>query len=96
MKLAVQRQKFFRSQATPAPASSSTTSRPAVVSSSLPARSPTRWPKIKLGMATELRLGNPDAQRGTGASLADYVDAMWRMLQQDSPDDYVISTGETQ
>nr|WP_254126920.1 GDP-mannose 4,6-dehydratase [Aquihabitans sp. G128] len=50
--------------------------------------------KIKLGMADELRLGNLDAQRDWGFA-GDYVDAMWRMLQQDSPDDYVISTGET-
>ena len=50
--------------------------------------------KIKLGMATELRLGNLDAQRDWGFA-GDYVDAMWRMLQQDSPDDYVVSTGET-
>jgi GDPmannose 4,6-dehydratase len=50
--------------------------------------------KIKLGKADELRLGNLDAQRDWGFA-GDYVDAMWRMLQQDSPDDYVVSTGET-
>jgi GDPmannose 4,6-dehydratase len=50
--------------------------------------------KIKLGMADELRLGNLDAQRDWGFA-GDYVDAMWRMLQQDAPDDYVVSTGET-
>lgn len=50
--------------------------------------------KIKLGMTNELRLGNLDAQRDWGFAR-DYVDAMWRMLQQDSPDDYVICTGET-
>ncbi len=50
--------------------------------------------KIKLGMADELRLGNLDAQRDWGFA-ADYVDAMWRMLQQDSASDYVICTGET-
>ena len=50
--------------------------------------------KIKLGMAHELRLGNLDAQRDWGFA-GDYVDAMWRMLQQDSPDDYVVATGET-
>jgi GDPmannose 4,6-dehydratase len=50
--------------------------------------------KIKLGMATELRLGNLDAQRDWGFA-GDYVEAMWRMLQQDSPDDYVVATGET-
>ena len=50
--------------------------------------------KIKLGMADELRLGNLDAQRDWGFA-GDYVDAMWRMLQQDAPDDYVVATGET-
>jgi GDPmannose 4,6-dehydratase len=50
--------------------------------------------KIRLGLAKELRLGNLDAQRDWGYA-ADYVKAMWQMLQQDQPDDYVISTGET-
>ena len=50
--------------------------------------------KIALGMATELRLGNLDAQRDWGFA-GDYVRAMWLMLQQDEPDDYVIATGET-
>jgi GDPmannose 4,6-dehydratase len=50
--------------------------------------------RIKLGTATELRLGNLDSQRDWGFA-GDYVDAMWRMLQQDQPDDYVIGTGET-
>jgi GDPmannose 4,6-dehydratase len=50
--------------------------------------------KIKLGLATELRMGNLDAQRDWGFA-GDYVDAMWRMLQQDTPDDYVVATGET-
>ena len=50
--------------------------------------------KIKLGMADELRLGNLDAQRDWGFA-GDYVDAMWRMLQQDAPDDFVVATGET-
>ncbi|MBA3282540.1 MAG: GDP-mannose 4,6-dehydratase [Acidimicrobiia bacterium] len=50
--------------------------------------------KIKLGLADELRLGNLDAQRDWGFA-GDYVEAMWLMLQQDGPDDYVISTGET-
>ena len=49
---------------------------------------------IKLGMATELRLGNLEAQRDWGFA-GDYVRAMWLMLQQDSPDDYVVATGET-
>ena len=50
--------------------------------------------RIKLGLATELRLGNLDARRDWGFA-GDYVDAMWRMLQQDEPDDYVIGTGHT-
>lgn len=50
--------------------------------------------KIKLGMANELRLGNLDARRDWGFA-GDYVRAMWLMLQQDIPDDYVIATGET-
>lgn len=50
--------------------------------------------KIKLGMADELRLGNLDARRDWGYA-GDYVKAMWLMLQQDKPDDYVIATGET-
>jgi GDPmannose 4,6-dehydratase len=50
--------------------------------------------QIKLGQATELRLGNLEAQRDWGFA-GDYVDAMWRMLQQDAPDDYVVATGET-
>ncbi len=50
--------------------------------------------KIKLGMAEELRLGNLDAERDWGFA-GDYVRAMWLMLQQDSPDDFVVSTGET-
>jgi len=50
--------------------------------------------RIKLGMQREVRLGNIDARRDWGFA-GDYVDAMWRMLQQDTPDDYVIGTGET-
>ncbi len=50
--------------------------------------------KIKLGQADELRLGNLDAKRDWGFA-GDYVRAMWLMLQQDSPDDYVVSTGVT-
>ena len=49
---------------------------------------------IKLELAKELRLGNLDAQRDWGFA-ADYVRAMWLMLQQESPDDYVIGMGET-
>ena len=50
--------------------------------------------RIKLGLQRELRLGNLDARRDWGFA-GDYVDAMWRMLQQDQPDDFVIGTGET-
>jgi GDPmannose 4,6-dehydratase len=50
--------------------------------------------RIKLGLARELRLGNLDARRDWGFA-GDYVDAMWRMLQQDQPQDYVIGSGET-
>lgn len=50
--------------------------------------------KIKLGLANELRIGNLDAQRDWGFA-GDYVQAMWLMLQQDTPDDYVVATGET-
>lgn len=49
---------------------------------------------IKNGMATELRLGNLDARRDWGFA-GDYVEAMWLMLQQDNPDDYVIAMNET-
>jgi GDPmannose 4,6-dehydratase len=48
--------------------------------------------RIKLGLASELRLGNLDARRDWGFA-GDYVEAMWRMLQQPAPDDYVIGTG---
>jgi GDPmannose 4,6-dehydratase len=50
--------------------------------------------KIKLGLQRELRLGNLDAKRDWGFA-GDYVEAMWLMLQQDNPEDFVISTGET-
>ncbi|WP_339817811.1 GDP-mannose 4,6-dehydratase [Paenibacillus sp. FSL R7-0216] len=50
--------------------------------------------RIKLGLQSELRMGNLDAKRDWGFA-GDYVKAMWLMLQQDKPDDYVISTGET-
>ncbi|MHB8761288.1 MAG: GDP-mannose 4,6-dehydratase [Coriobacteriia bacterium] len=49
---------------------------------------------IKLGKASELRLGNLDSQRDWGFA-GDYVEMMWLMLQQDTPDDYVAATGET-
>lgn len=48
--------------------------------------------KIKLGLSKELVLGNLDAQRDWGFA-GEYVEAMWRMLQQDEPDDYVVGTG---
>ena len=48
---------------------------------------------IKLGLADELALGNLDAERDWGYAK-DYVEAMWLMLQQDEPEDYVIATGE--
>ncbi|HEX5408653.1 MAG TPA: GDP-mannose 4,6-dehydratase [Gemmatimonadaceae bacterium] len=50
--------------------------------------------RIKAGVSRELRLGNLDARRDWGFA-GDYVDAMWRMLQQDAPDDYVVGTGQT-
>lgn len=50
--------------------------------------------RIKLGLESELRLGNLDARRDWG-SAADYVDAMWRMLQLDEPGDFVVASGET-
>src|SRR5450432_3920902 len=50
--------------------------------------------KIKYGQAKELRLGNLEAKRDWGHA-PDYVEAMWMMLQQDVPDDYVVASGET-
>jgi len=50
--------------------------------------------RIKLGLASELKLGNLDAHRDWGFA-GDYVRAMWQMLQQDAPDDYVIATGQS-
>jgi GDPmannose 4,6-dehydratase len=50
--------------------------------------------RIKLGLAKQLRLGNLEARRDWGYA-GDYVDVMWRMLQQDEPDDYVVGTGKT-
>jgi GDPmannose 4,6-dehydratase len=49
--------------------------------------------RIKLGLTDELTLGNLDSERDWGFA-GDYVDAMWRMLQQDEPTDYVVATGE--
>jgi GDPmannose 4,6-dehydratase len=48
--------------------------------------------RISLGLADELHLGNLDAKRDWGFA-GDYVEAMWLMLQQDRPDDYVVATG---
>jgi GDPmannose 4,6-dehydratase len=50
--------------------------------------------RIKLGLASELPLGNLEARRDWGFA-GDYVDAMWRMLQPDTPQDYVVGTGKT-
>lgn len=50
--------------------------------------------RIKLGLADRLQLGNLEAKRDWGHAK-DYVRAMWRMLQQDQPDDYVVATGRT-
>ena len=50
--------------------------------------------RIKLGLAKELRMGNLDAKRDWGYA-GDYVRAMWLMLQQDTPEDYVVSSGQT-
>jgi len=50
--------------------------------------------RISLGFQREVRLGNLEARRDWGFA-GDYVDAMWRMLQQPTPDDYVVGTGET-
>lgn len=50
--------------------------------------------KIKLGKKDKLYLGNPDSKRDWGYAK-DYIEAMWMMLQQDEPDDYVVGTGET-
>lgn len=50
--------------------------------------------KVKLGLSNELRLGNLESRRDWGFA-GDYVEAMWLMLQQEAPDDYVVGTGET-
>jgi len=49
--------------------------------------------RVKLGLQKTVKLGNLDAKRDWGYA-PDYVDAMWRMLQQSKPDDFVIATGE--
>jgi GDPmannose 4,6-dehydratase len=50
--------------------------------------------RIKLGLSDEIRLGNLDSKRDWGFA-GDYVEAMWLMLQQEKPDNYIVSTGET-
>ena len=75
-------------------ASCSTTRARAAASSSSPARSPTRSRGSSSACRTRITLGNLDAARDWGYA-GDYVEAMWMMLQQDEPDDYVIATGET-
>ena len=50
--------------------------------------------RIRLGLAKEVKLGNLESRRDWGFA-GDYVDAMWRMLQRDDPDDYVVGTGHT-
>jgi GDPmannose 4,6-dehydratase len=50
--------------------------------------------RVKLGLASEVRLGNLNARRDWGFA-GDYVEAMWRMLQQPTPSDYVVGTGQT-
>lgn len=50
--------------------------------------------RVKLGRAKEIRLGNLDSRRDWGFA-GDYVDGMWRMLQQSAPQDYILGTGET-
>ena len=57
-------------------------------------RSRTASRRIKLGLADKLQLGNIDAKRDWGHAR-DYVRAMWLMLQQETPDDYVVATGRT-
>ena len=73
--------------------SCSTTSRRAGGSSSSRARSPGTRPRSSSACNVKLRLGNLDAERDWGYA-GDYVRAMWLMLQQDEPDDYVIATGK--
>ena len=78
----------------PSAASCSTTSRPRRGLEFVTRKITDGVARIKLGLADELRLGNLDAQRDWGFA-GDYVRAMWLMLQQDTPDDYVVATGET-
>ena len=77
-----------------ATASSSTTSRPRRGETFVTRKITRAAARIKLGLQKKLYLGNLDAKRDWGYAK-DYVEAMWLMLQQDKPDDYVIATGET-
>jgi len=79
---------------TPATASCSITNRPAGARPLSPAKSPGPWRKSRPGCRNKLYLGNLDAKRDWGYAK-EYVEAMWLMLQQDQPDDYVIATNET-
>ncbi len=74
--------------------SCSTTSRRGAARRSSPARSPAASAAILAGREEKLYLGNLDARRDWGYA-PEYVEAMWLMLQQPEPDDYVIATGET-
>ena len=82
-----------RTGCTPPVASFTTTNRRGVGLSLSHARSRHQAVRIKLGLETQLRLGNLEAKRDWGHAQ-DYVRAMWLMLQQDTPDDYVIATGQ--
>ena len=77
----------------PARASCSTTRARGAGASSSPARSPRAWRASRWVRRRSSRIGNLDARRDWGFA-GDYVDAMWRMLQQPAADDYVVATGE--
>jgi GDPmannose 4,6-dehydratase len=79
---------------TPAPEYSSITNRPRRGLEFVTRKVTDGVARIKLGYRSELRMGNLDARRDWGFA-GDYVEAMWLMLQQDTPDDYVIATNET-
>ena len=76
------------------PASCSTTSHPCAGSEFVTRKVTRAVARIALGLQDGLSLGNLDARRDWGYA-GDYVEAMWLMLQQDEPDDYVVATGET-
>ena len=78
----------------PAMAFSSIMNRPGEERPSSVARSRGRSRKICAGLQQRLYLGNLDAKRDWGYA-PEYVDAMWRMMQLDEPDDFVVATGET-